>query len=209
MAPAVPTLALDRRLELFRTTAEKFFAGSAWLSGATGLPGALLAGAAGLTLLVLDQARARFESILERPIGVADAVYSVPSPPEVLEWFRVNNRFPELCVQFEPELTAGDWKLLQRHHRMLYEVLVFRDPALCGAFSAQLALRDFRAVVQHFDAVRAALDLLVKRPEIQGALRVWFEILTGQGPESDDPAVRATFDAHWQRILSTLAGAVT
>lgn len=209
MAPAIPTLALDRRLELFRSAAENFFAGSAWLAGATGLPGALLAGAAGLTLLVVDQARARYESILERPIGVADAAYSVPAPLEVIDWFRVNTTYPELLLQFEPEVMAADWKSLQRAHRILYDVLIFRDPALCGAFAAELARRDFRTIVDLFPAVRSALDELVKRPEVQSALRVWFEILTGQGPESEDSEVRATFDAHWQRILATLTGALT
>lgn len=209
MTAAVPTLALERRLELFRAAAEKFFAGSAWLSGATGVPGAVLAGAAGLTLLVLDQARARFETILDRPIGVADAAYSVPAPLEVVDWFRVNAEFPELLLQFEREVMQADWRALQPAHRILYDVLIFRDPALRGAFAAELARRDFRAIVEHFPAVRAALDELVKRPATRSALKAWFEILTGQGPEADDPAVRATFDAHWQSLLATLTGAVT
>ena len=34
-----------------------------------------------------------------------------------------------------------------------------------------------------------------------------YEMLTGQGPEADDAAARATFDAHWRGILEAAIGA--
>lgn len=199
--------AFERRIELFRGVSEQFFAGSAWLAGATGFPGAVVAAAAGLTLLVVDQTRARFEAILSRPIGVADAAYSVPGPMETLEWFRVNPRYPELVSQFDAELMAADWRTLQGYHRDLYDVLVFQDRALLGAFAAEVTRRDYRTIARRAPEVRAALAKLVHQPELQSALRVWYEMLTGEGPEADDAAARATFDAHWRGILEAAIGA--
>jgi hypothetical protein len=205
MSEAQP--AFERRIELFRGVSEQFFSGGAWLAGATGLPGAVVAAAAGLTLLVVDQTRARFEAILARPVGVPDAGYSVPGPMETLEWFRVNPRYPELVSQFDAELMAADWRTLQRYHRDLYDVLVFQEPALLGAFAAELIRRDYRTIAVRAPEVRAALAELVHRAEVQSALRVWYELLTGQGPEADDAAARATFDAHWRGILAAAVGA--
>jgi hypothetical protein len=205
--PLVPDASQRERLERFRWVAQRFFEGGAFLTGLTGVPGALVAAASGLTLLVIDQAAGRFEAILERPIGVADAVYSVPSPGEVIAWFRDAPDRPELAAQFAPEIARGDWPGLQRAHRALYDVLVFRDPALCGAFARELAARDYRAVAEQSAAVRAALATLVVRPELRSRLRAFFEHLAGQGPGGDEAATREVLDRHFREILAAATGA--
>ncbi|MCK6571832.1 hypothetical protein L6V77_12150 [Myxococcota bacterium] len=203
----VPTSSQRERLERLRWVAQRFFEGGAFLTGATGLPGALVAAAAGLTMLVIDQSAARWEAILARPIGVADAVYSVPSPPETLAWFRDAPDPPELALQFAGEIAAGDWQTLQRAHRALYDVLVFRDPALCAAFARELAARDFRAVAEQSAAVRAALATLIARPEVRSRLQVFFETLTGQGPGGDEAAARDVVERHFRDIVAVATGA--
>ena len=197
----------SERLEQFRWVAQRFFEGGAFLTGATGLPGALVAAAAGLTMLVVDQSAGRWEAILERSVGVADAVYSVPSPLEVLAWFRDAPEPPELATQFAAEIAAGDWSTLQRAHRALYDVLVFRDPVLCAAFAPALQARDFRAVADQSAAVRAALATMVARPEVRSGMRVFFETLTGQGPGGDETAARDVVERHFRAILAAATGA--
>jgi hypothetical protein len=197
----------SERLEQFRWVAQRFFEGGAFLTGATGLPGALVAAAAGLTMLVIDQSAGRWEAILERPIGVADAVYSVPSPLEVIAWFRDAPEPPELATQFAAEIAAGDWPTLQRAHRALYDVLVFRDPALRAAFAQALHARDFRAVADQSAAVRAALATMVARAEVRSGMRVFFETLTGQGPGGDEAAARDVVERHFRAIVAAATGA--
>lgn len=201
----IVALTHQERLDLFAHAGERFF-GTAELVVPGGVAATLVAALAGLTGLVIDQANARWEAVLAEPVGVAEAEYSVPLPTEAIAWFRDRPDPPELSVQFAPELAAQDWKALQRAHRVLYEVLVFRRPALRWAFAREIAARDFRGMVDRYEAVRQGLEAVLASPAARGLLKEWYDLLAGNGPEADDDAAMATLRAHWRKLFHVVTG---
>jgi len=201
-------MAESRRIEAFRVASERFFAGSAWLLGATGPQAVVVQVLAALTRFVIDRAEARWEDVLDRPIGLPSSGYDVPAPAEVVEWFAINPKHPELASQFAREIEDGDWEALQAAHRVLTEVLVFKRPLVRAYFADALAARDYRAIVDGYDAARAELDAVLESPRAVSVLREWYNGLTRAGPALDEAAAEVKLRAHWQALLDAVIGAV-
>ncbi len=192
------------RMEMFGRAADGFFAGADWLAAGAPVPAFALKVAAGLARLVLTQAGARWRAALDAPIGVLPAGYDVPGPDEVLDLFSIDAEPPALAEQFRAEVEAGDWAALQRAHRVLYEVRVFRRPALQAVFATELARGDFRAIVEQYDDVAAWLRRIARAEASRRALADLATLVVGGGPERDDAEARAALETHWEALVETL-----
>lgn len=192
------------RMALFQGAAERFFSGADWLAAGAPVPAFALKVAAGLAQLVLTQAAARWRAVLDAPIGVLPAGYDVPGPAEVLDLFSIDADPPALAEQFRAEVEAGDWAALQRAHRVLYEVRVFRRPALQAVFAAELARGDLRAIVEHYDEVVAWLRRISRAEASRTALADLASLVVGAGPERDDAEAQAALAKHWEALVGTL-----
>lgn len=202
---------MDRggRLALYGHVAEGFFASADWLAGATGIPGVALKVAAGLTRLVIDQAQARWEAILDQPIGVLPSGYDVPGPDEVIDLFSIDADPPILALQFRPEVEAGDWEALQRAHQILHEVRVLQRPLLRRVFGPELAAQDYRAIVTQYARARAVVEAVLGHPRTRNLLREWYVLVTGGGPERSDREARARLAEHWRRLARVVVEEIT
>lgn len=196
------------QLAVFGRVAEGFFAGADWLLGVSPPVGVALKVGAALTKLVVAQAEARWEAVLEQPIGVLPAAYLVPGPDEVVDWFRYEPDPPELAAQFAAEVEAEDWRALQAVHRVLYEVLVFERPLLREVFAAELAARDYRALVEGYPAAREKVATVLGDPATRAVLKEWYDLVRGAGPEAADAEAKAQLQAHWKALAETIVDAV-
>ena len=89
------------------------------MASPTGVGALGLKVAAAFTRLLVDQATARFEAVVDQPIGVAAAGYDVPGPRAVVDWFAHAPDPPELAHQFLPEVAANEWQRLQAVHAIV------------------------------------------------------------------------------------------
>jgi len=197
------------RLALFGDAAHTFFQGAEWLAAPTGMGGMALEVAAAFTCLIIDQASARFEAVVDQPIGVLPAGYDVPGPDEIFDWFEFDPQPPEIKEQFAAEVRAGDWRALQRIHRILHEVHVLKRPLLRRIFARELAAHDWRAVVAGYDAARTQVDHLLASPKARNALKAWYMLVTGQGPERTQDEAQARLRAHWRKVGEILFEGLT
>lgn len=197
------------RLTLFSHAADGFFAGVEWLAAPAGVPGIALQVAAGFTRLLIDQAGARFEAVVDQPIGVLSSGYDVPGPDEIFDWFEFDPEPPEIKEQFAEEIRRGDWRALQRVHRILHEVCVLKRPLLVSVFAREIAARDWRAVVDGYDAAKAQVDRLVGNPRARSALKQFYTLITGSGPEKTNAEAQARLVAHWHRLRDVVVEGLT
>ncbi|MCA9545496.1 MAG: hypothetical protein KC613_13925, partial [Myxococcales bacterium] len=160
-----------QRLKWFQRGAEALFEGGTWLAAAGG-PLAVFAvrGAAALTQLVIAQADARWQAVLDQPIGVLGEGYDVPGPRAVLRRFSTAPDWPGVEVAFADEVQARDWEALQAAHRILHEVLDLDRPVLRRLFAAEIERRDWRAVVQGYPTARDEVNRLLGDPELRSGL---------------------------------------
>lgn len=190
-----------RRLMWFRRGAEAFFGGATWLAGAGG-PLAILAVRVTATMaqLVIEQADARWQSVLTQPLGVMGEGYDVPSPRAVLRRFSTAPDWPGVEAAFAEEVQAGDWAALQAVHRILYEVLDLDRPLLRHLFADEIARQDWRALVAAYPSARAELQRQLDDPRLRSALADLWALVTGQGPEADTPAAQARLAERWAEL---------
>lgn len=188
------------RLKLFGRAADRFFDTTEWLAAPSGLPALGLKVAAAFTRLLVDQATARFEAVVDQPIGVLAAGYDVPGPRAIIDWFEYAPDPPELTAQFAPEIAAGEWKTLQEVHAIVHELHVVRRPLLRHLFADQLASEDWRRIVQDYPVVADQVRRISSSPKVRSALKDWWSLLTGDGPERTDDEARARLAAHWKGI---------
>ncbi|MCA9526548.1 MAG: hypothetical protein KC549_09675 [Myxococcales bacterium] len=197
------------RLKLFGTAAEAFFAGVDWLAAPAGLPGLALQVGAAFTQLIVDQGQARFEAVVDQPIGVMPAGYDVPGPDEVFDWFEFEPEPPEIREVFAPEIEAGDWRALQHAHRVIHEIHVLKRPILRRIFARELAAGDWRTIVDEHDAARTQVNKLLASPKARNALKDWYGLVTGNGPERTNADAQARLSAHWSGLVDTIKEALS
>lgn len=200
-------LSRKRRLALFGRAASKFFDGTAWLTSATGLPAVGLKVAAAFTQLLIDQAHARFDAVLDQPIGVLAAGYDVPGPVALKRWWRRPDP-PAPADQFAPEIAAGEWLRLQEIHAMVHALEVARRPLLRHIFAQELAANDWRTIANDWQAALDQVQAISGDPQLRSALKDWYTLLTGTGPERRNAQAMATLQAHWRDICALLVDAV-
>lgn len=189
-----------QRIRLFGAVADRFFATTEWLAAPSGLPALGLKVAAAFTRLLVDQATARFEAVVDQPIGVLAAGYDVPGPRAVVDWFEHAPDPPELADQFAPEILAGEWRRLQDIHAIVHELHVVRRPLLRHVFAAELAAQDWRTIVREYPIVAAQVQRIAADPKVRSALKSWWSLLTGEGPERTDAEAQETLRAHWRGV---------
>ncbi len=197
------------QLETFGRVADGFFVGAHWLMGLTGPVGVALEVGAALTRLLVGQAQARWEAVLDQPIGVLPSGYDVPGPDEVIDWFELDPEPPELKEQFAVEIAAVDWRALQAAHAVLYEVLVFERPLLRELYAVEIAAADYRAIVVGYPEAKAQVARVMGDAATRGILRDWHDLLRGAGPEASDAEARAQLEAHWEALAETIIDAAT
>jgi hypothetical protein len=200
-------LSRKRRLALFGRAASKFFEGTAWLTAASGLPAVGLKVAAAFTQLLIDQAGARFEAVVDQPIGVLAAGYDVPGPVALKRWWRRPDP-PELAAQFAPEIAAGEWLRLQEIHAMVHALQVAERPLLRHVFAHELAENDWRSIAMNWQVAVDQVQAIGSDPKLRSALKDWWTLLTGTGPERRNAEAMATLQAHWKGICDLLLDAV-
>lgn len=197
------------QLALFGRISDGFFQGADWLMGVSGPVAVGLKVGAAMTRLVVAQAEARWEAVLDQPIGVLPSGYDVPGPDEVVDWFGLDPDPPELSVQFAAQVAAGDWRGLQTAHRVLHEVLVYERPLLVALFAEALAVSDYRAIVEGYADAKAKVALVLGDARTRRVLRDWYDLLRGAGPEAGDAEARAQLEAHWKALGEAIIDAAS
>lgn len=197
------------RLKLFGRAADRFFDATTWLAAPSGLPALGLKVAAAFTRLLVDQATARFEAVVDQPIGVLAAGYDVPGPRAVVDWFQYAPDPPELADQFAPEIAAGEWKRLQEIHAIVHELHVVQRPLLRHLFAEQLAAADWRTIVREYPVAADQVQRIAGSPKVRSALKDWWTLLTGDGPERTDAEARARLAEHWDGIRTLILDELT
>ena len=201
-------LSRRRRVRLFGQAADQFFNSVEWLASPTGVAGLGLQVGAALTRLLIDQATARFEAVVDAPIGVMAAGYDVPGPSAVRRWFADPDP-PELADQFAPEILGDEWQRLQDIHAIVHEVEVLKRPVLRQIFAKELAENDWRAIVQRYPEAVAQVRALTGNAKVRSALKDWWSLLSGGGPERTDAEARAKLEAHWRGIRDLILEELT
>lgn len=200
-------LSRRRRMRLFGHAADKFFNGVEWLASPTGVAGLGLQVGAALTRLLVDQATARFEAVVDQPIGVMAAGYDVPGPSAVRRWF-ADPEPADLADQFAPEILGDEWQKLQEIHAIVHEIEVLKRPILRQIFAKELAENDWRAIVQRYPEAVEQLRKLTGNAKVRSALRDWWSLLSGGGPERTDAEARARLEKHWLGIRDLILDAL-
>lgn len=195
-------------MRLFGNAADQFFNGVEWLASPTGIAGLGLQVGAALTRLIVDQAMARFEAVVDQPIGVMAAGYDVPGPSAVRRWFADPDP-PELANQFAPEILGDEWQKLQSIHAIVHEIQVLRRPVLRQIFANELADNNWRAIVQRYPEAAEQLRTLTGNAKVRSALKDWWTLLSGGGPERTDAEARAQLEAHWLGIRDLIVDDLT
>ena len=195
-------------MRLFGLAADEFFNGVEWLASPTGIAGLGLQVGAALTRLIVDQATARFEAVVDQPIGVMAAGYDVPGPSAVRRWF-ADPEPPELANQFAPEILGDEWQKLQTIRAIVHEVDVLRRPILRQVFAQELAANDWRAIVHRYPKAVEQLRALTGNAKVRSVLKNWWTLLSGGGPERTNAEARAQLEAHWVGIRDLIVDELT
>ena len=93
--------------------------------------------------------------------------------------------------------------------RRVHEVTVLKRPLLVGVFAREIAARDWRAVVDGYDAAKTQVDRLLGNPKARNALKQFYKLITGNGPEKTDAEARARLVAHWHGLRDVIVEALT
>jgi hypothetical protein len=192
--------AIERKT-VFRRGAEAFFEGASFLAGVQN-PTALLVLrlAAGASQLLLARADARLDAVLNAPIDVSNQGYDRPEPAAVLEQFSVAPRWPGVEVSFADEVARGDWRALQRIHRVLSDVLERDRPLLRALFAEELRTQRWRDIVDQWPLAQKAQAALTLDPRIFGPLERFARLLAGPGAAVDDAQAQARIAEHWSDL---------
>ena len=197
--------AIERKA-VFRRGAEVFFDGASFLAGVSNPTALLLLRlAASATQLLLTRADARLDAVLNAPIDVVNQGYDKPEPSAVIEQFSTAPRWPGVEVVFADEVNRGDWKALQRVHRVLTDLLDRDRPLLRALFAEEIAQRRWREVVDQWLPAQKAQAALATDHRIFGPLERFARLLTGPGAAVDDTQAQARIAEHWADLkLATL-----